>query len=100
MQMVPSTRPEIVSGSSAVMSPVIVIDGPIPEGECIGGSLWIILGMPIPFPQTPPGFTANRAKTGFEKPELLTSLSGCSSKIPSSPFTYVNAIARFRRKSV
>jgi len=50
---------------------VIVIDGPIPEGECIGGSLWIILGMPIPFPQTPPGFTANRAKTGFEKPELL-----------------------------
>src|SRR5215475_13747704 len=39
MQTVPSTRPAMVSGSSAVMSPVIVIDGPICETDDMGAPL-------------------------------------------------------------
>src|SRR5262245_36271490 len=39
IEMVPSTRPAIVSGSSAVMSPVTVMDGPICEADDMGAPL-------------------------------------------------------------
>jgi hypothetical protein len=65
IEIVPSTVPAIVSGSSAAMSPVIVMDGLIIEGDCVKAPLRGAASRPTAFQRIQTDISRNRVEIGY-----------------------------------